>query len=196
MCDYMGYLVCEKCGGYYSLEEGESPTDFAECRCGGKLEYLDSLNDLDIKSNVNNLVKGKLKEKFVSPIMLRLLGVLLGAVIMYIPYYLLSPDPRSTTFVLNYFNTTIAIWFCGGLLAAFIAGGRIKDGFTNGFCSAFLSGIVVIALYYWLYNNQFTSHSNADNLAFLAALGTVYILYPGIYSVTGGMVGALLRKAL
>jgi hypothetical protein len=28
--------VCDKCGGYYELEKGESPEDFSdECECGG-----------------------------------------------------------------------------------------------------------------------------------------------------------------
>jgi heat shock protein HtpX len=34
-----GYLVCDKCGGYYELQPGESPEDFEQCQCGGKLEY-------------------------------------------------------------------------------------------------------------------------------------------------------------
>jgi hypothetical protein len=34
-----GFLVCDKCGGYYELQEGETPEDFEECQCGGKLEY-------------------------------------------------------------------------------------------------------------------------------------------------------------
>jgi hypothetical protein len=39
-----GYLVCNKCEGYYELQPGESPDDFSdECECGGKLEYRDSL---------------------------------------------------------------------------------------------------------------------------------------------------------
>jgi len=39
-----GYLVCNKCEGYYELKPGESPDDFTDkCECGGKLEYHDSL---------------------------------------------------------------------------------------------------------------------------------------------------------
>ncbi|BDZ70373.1 protease htpX [Methanobacterium petrolearium] len=39
-----GYLICEKCGGYYELQPGESPDDFTdECECGGKLEYVKTL---------------------------------------------------------------------------------------------------------------------------------------------------------
>lgn len=35
-----GYLVCDSCGGYYELHDGESPKDFTlECECGGRLEH-------------------------------------------------------------------------------------------------------------------------------------------------------------
>ena len=40
-----GYLVCEKCGGYYELEEGESPEDFESCGCGGHLNYVKNLKN-------------------------------------------------------------------------------------------------------------------------------------------------------
>lgn len=40
----MGYLVCGKCGGYYRLEEGESPESYSEvCDCGGKTIYYDDI---------------------------------------------------------------------------------------------------------------------------------------------------------
>lgn len=38
----MGYLVCEKCGGYYELQEGEFPEDFESCECGGTLKYVEN----------------------------------------------------------------------------------------------------------------------------------------------------------
>lgn len=35
-----GYLVCNKCNGYYELQPDESPENFEErCECGGKLEH-------------------------------------------------------------------------------------------------------------------------------------------------------------
>lgn len=40
----MGYLICDKCGGYYELQPGEKPEDFSdECECGGKLVYSENL---------------------------------------------------------------------------------------------------------------------------------------------------------
>jgi hypothetical protein len=44
-----GYLVCNKCGSYYELKEGEFPEDYDnKCDCGGKLEYKKS-NKPDFK---------------------------------------------------------------------------------------------------------------------------------------------------
>jgi hypothetical protein len=39
-----GYLVCNKCNGYYQLQPGESPEDFEECQCGGKLKYYEDID--------------------------------------------------------------------------------------------------------------------------------------------------------
>lgn len=38
----IGYLLCDKCGGYYELQLGESQEDYEQCQCGGKLEYIQS----------------------------------------------------------------------------------------------------------------------------------------------------------
>jgi len=47
----MPYLVCMKCGGYYQLQEGESPDDFSDkCQCGGDLRYIESLEELNLEN--------------------------------------------------------------------------------------------------------------------------------------------------
>jgi hypothetical protein len=40
----MGYLHCQSCGGYYHLEDDESPQDFDGCQCGGELVYTPALD--------------------------------------------------------------------------------------------------------------------------------------------------------
>ena len=40
----MSHLVCEKCGGYYELKDGESPEDFEKCQCGGELRYIQNFD--------------------------------------------------------------------------------------------------------------------------------------------------------
>jgi hypothetical protein len=52
----MPYLICDECGGYYELQEWESPDDFdIKCNCGGNLRFSDindiigiSMNDVSI----------------------------------------------------------------------------------------------------------------------------------------------------
>ena len=41
----MGYLVCEKCKGYYKLREDESWEDFSNCECDGNLKYYRDIID-------------------------------------------------------------------------------------------------------------------------------------------------------
>lgn len=42
-----GYLVCEKCNGYYKLQEGEFPEDFDLCQCGNKLRYYENISEFE-----------------------------------------------------------------------------------------------------------------------------------------------------
>jgi hypothetical protein len=38
-----GYLVCDECGAYYEIHQGESSEDFADnCECGGTFKYIAS----------------------------------------------------------------------------------------------------------------------------------------------------------
>lgn len=67
----MGYLVCKKCDGHYELQEGESPKDFTQCECGGKLKYA---KNLDKKPSITDKIK-KLSKPTV--IVLYLSGILL-----------------------------------------------------------------------------------------------------------------------
>ncbi|HEX3012960.1 MAG TPA: hypothetical protein VHO92_01630 [Methanobacterium sp.] len=45
--DNNGYLICKKCNRYYKLQPGESPEDFDKCQCGGELEYVENIEDLN-----------------------------------------------------------------------------------------------------------------------------------------------------
>ncbi|MEN4017112.1 MAG: hypothetical protein PQ975_01380 [Methanobacterium sp.] len=47
-----GYLVCEDCKGYYKLQEGESPEDFDQCQCGGKLRYYEDISELKVQKKM------------------------------------------------------------------------------------------------------------------------------------------------
>ncbi len=40
-------MVCDLCNGTYELDEEESPEDFDKCRCGGNLNHISNLEELD-----------------------------------------------------------------------------------------------------------------------------------------------------
>ena len=51
LSESQGYLICEKCGGYYKLQPGESAKDFEKCQCGGDLKYAKQIvKPLNVKS--------------------------------------------------------------------------------------------------------------------------------------------------
>jgi ribosomal protein L40E len=44
----MGYLICDKCKGYYEFQNSESSDNFSlKCDCGGKLKYFETLESSD-----------------------------------------------------------------------------------------------------------------------------------------------------
>jgi len=48
----MRYLICEKCGGYYLLQDGEYPDSFdLKCDCGGHLKYVK--DEAENKKNIS-----------------------------------------------------------------------------------------------------------------------------------------------
>ena len=53
--NYDGKLVCNRCGGYYQLQPGESPDDFDKCQCGGELKYYPSSEQIRVPSKAYNL---------------------------------------------------------------------------------------------------------------------------------------------
>ena len=182
----MGYLKCKKCGGYYELQEEEFSKDFDKCQCGGDLRYIENIDE-----HLNLLKKFKLSSEKI----IRISGILFGASIMLIPYYLYSPAPTSTSFVLINIDSFI-LWGVGGLTAAFIASGKIINGASNGLYAAIISGLIVIIIYYLLLTNNFNNTSPLDNIALFAVLSLVYMLIPGIFSIIGGLIGISIRKVL
>jgi hypothetical protein len=75
----MGYLMCNQCGGYYRLHDGESPDDFDNnCECGGKLKYFDSLGGVTSLNRTNETIGNKIKnpkEHYFIPFMMILVSI-------------------------------------------------------------------------------------------------------------------------
>lgn len=111
------YLVCDNCGGYYQLQEGESPDDFTSCECGGKLTYSQKTEYIDenfiecpncgveqnkgasfckkcgnslTKKNINTHSKGKQK------IVLIIAIVILIGVVIALSWYIIDQNQQLT----------------------------------------------------------------------------------------------------
>lgn len=65
----MSFLVCDKCNGYYELQDGESPEDFnLECECGGNLKYTENIEtEPSIKSYCPNCQTKNVKNAVYCP---------------------------------------------------------------------------------------------------------------------------------
>jgi hypothetical protein len=74
----MPYLICQNCGGYYQLDDDESPEDFDSCQCGGKLIYSEYLES---KSRMG-------KKKFYGALsVIAILTILVAGYIVFLPHF-------------------------------------------------------------------------------------------------------------
>jgi uncharacterized membrane protein YeaQ/YmgE (transglycosylase-associated protein family) len=118
----MSYLVCDKCGGYYELKDGESPEDFDdECECGGKLENKESFKTIKSDNEVLDIKSG---------IGIRIIAIVIGAIIILF----FREEPLITIVI-------------AGFITGFIAGGSYKDGIFNTAVAGGTGGIFSFFLF-------------------------------------------------
>ena len=178
----MGYLVCEKCGGYYQLQEEESPNDFNACECGGNLKFVEQLSDYyyvpdlipekpTTKSRLSFLRLFKLKAIFLGVVT----WIILDALLYGVPYYDLSV----------YYLGNIAIFpliasqLVSSVITGYLSGKKFKTGILNGII---LGILFTIALYFLKTNTEMIS---LIVLAILTVLGSI-----------GGVIGVLFKRGI
>jgi hypothetical protein len=96
MSEHRGYLVCGKCGGYYELQDGESPEDYEQCQCGGKLKYSTLLpassESGDLNTDKSDVIEDKNKlssfinfknKKFLITVILLCLAIIAIPILIY-----------------------------------------------------------------------------------------------------------------
>ncbi len=124
----MGYLVCDKCGGYYKLQEGESAEDFENCQCGGKLRYVDSFDeylndgqnlteDSTIKEADSNAIETgenlQMDVLYEETIFLRWLAVstiLIFGFLLYVLFYQILVIPTEVNPLINILLTMVLLF--------------------------------------------------------------------------------------
>ncbi len=180
----MGYLFCEKCGGYYELQKGENIDDFWGCECGGKFEYYETLDVLKYPDN-NQDIGGYSKESMESYDKLKkaikryndeksgfnrenlsLKALLIGFIIGLIPV------PFITSII-------------GGILVGFIAGGSYKRGAFHGL----IAGIISLSAPIYILTNPLGS--GTDLLISIIAISLIVSIIP---TVIASLFGTAIRK--
>lgn len=96
----MGYLICEKCGGYYELQEGETIHDFQGCSCGGKFRYAENLDNLNLEENKNennDLKSDKNSKNEINNLMSKLILSIFVffAFMVFLGYIITISNPKS-----------------------------------------------------------------------------------------------------
>ena len=179
----MSHLVCEKCGGYYKLKEGESPEDFKACQCGGDLKYVqnfgshfdvetDPLTKLNICSNHDS---NFIKEHSAKEIIVRILAVITGILIVLMPQLLIFNE--------NYALPLIVI---GGLVSSIVV--KNNNGITNAAIVGLVAGLILLIL---RSNITFSSEISYFDVFTLEMIGSLLILT--IFGVFGGLINIFMR---
>lgn len=178
----MGYLKCDKCGGYYELKPGESLSDFEKCQCGGKLQYVENK---DYK--IEDPVKTENKEDSLK---IKVLGLGVGSIVMLVPYMLF---PGSLYVFMNWIS--LAVWVIAGLIAVYVLNGNLRKGIKNGFVIAALSGIVAIFTLVLTVPAKTTglSFNLAYDFGFFLGDAILYIFTPAIFSIIGGILAVAIH---
>jgi len=81
----MGYLICDKCGGFYELQIGESPEDFdLTCNCGGELKFYKSIDDEYIENNDGKSYAEQKSSQYNNIFIIGLIAFFIGLIGYYI----------------------------------------------------------------------------------------------------------------
>jgi len=174
----MGYLVCEKCEGYYELQENESPQEFVSCECGGNLKYAENLSDYfyipekpTTKRERSFLGLFKFKALFLGAVA----WLIIDSQLYGVPYYNLN----------DYYLGNIALFslvasqIISSVITGYLSGKQFKSGIFNG---VILGILFSIALFFLKSNPEMTS---------LMILGLLILL-----GCIGGAIGVFIKKGV
>jgi hypothetical protein len=159
-----GLLICDKCKGFYELQEGESSDDFSDqCECGGKLEYKEDLN----KEN---------------PIKWR--SIVIGIVIT-ITIYLLAVFTKIDSVHVAIIASSALI--LGSFVAAYISGIKYKSDLLTAITVSSIAGVIMLIISFTTTNYNFQGSLIEELLIFII----IFILAPALLGILGSLLAIL-----
>lgn len=153
------YIVCEKCGGFYELKNGESLEDFESCECGGKLKAVKKINNKAQQSKTDQNHKN-IKERFStnSERIINFKAISIGTITVLILSILFSALLNGNILISYVLNTSyIPFTFLAAIITSYIVGKNLKNGIINGIISGLIATIISLFLINYTLNAPFSS---------------------------------------
>jgi hypothetical protein len=175
--DMSSAIVCDKCGGFYELKDGESLDDFEACECGGKLKPFKGTNNGYEESNHDQNYEETIIQ-FIVQIKknINLRAILAGVIVVFglsiITALLLRDSPNIFVLATPQESLYMPFAFVGALVTGYILGKNPKVGILNGFITSIFAMIISLFL--------IILAINIPNINYSSNLLNVLYLYLGI----------------
>jgi hypothetical protein len=188
----LGYLVCDKCQGYYELQSGESPKDFLDnCECGGTLNYSTSPDlEVNVPEKDYNQTTERHAQKTVDTNLeiskrdTRIIRLIIGILIVLIPNFLFTSPYNLILF--SFYGIPL---FLAGYVSSLFIDGKFSDGILNGARVGLFSGLIYLIISFIVFLIY------GGTIPDLVVIVLSFIILIGFTSV-GGFVGIAARNML
>ncbi len=180
----MGYLICDKCGGSYELQERESPEDVGKCDCGGNLKYVEKL-----ESGILNSSFSKKKDVIINWKLI-VIAVIAYFILWSFISFILSINISVSVTYLPMIAISIFVSCMLGILIGIYLGFSVnlspKNGLFNGLIAGFILGIlsVIFSIGAYVFFGEAT----------IPELFIVVIILDTLLFGVGGSIGGIWRK--
>lgn len=213
----MSYLICEKCGGYYKLKEGEKPDEFEACECGGSLKYvqnfnahfdeeLDPINEFNICpdcgiensagekycKSCGKMIKDTENEKTSSANKNALKFTSNKWILRTVAVIIGILIVVIPTLIFANSNYALLLLLIGGIVASLIAGGKSEDGAINGIVIGLVAALIILIFR----GNFLFSDDILFNIEIVLFEMSGAILILALFGLIGGVIGISIRDLL
>lgn len=213
----MSYLICDKCGRYYKLQEGESPNDFSDkCECSGTLKHVvlgaletesfgaeetlkhegfgTQIEDLLVTfpTDFENQEFSSDLEYFDDGETIKPKSIGVGVPIILLIYFTTLYIIPDMSFAILIIPTALLI---GSFAAAYTSGVTYKQGITNGILTSVIAGCIsfVIILILKIITTSKFPHLNESLFELTLQLILIFILIPTFFGFIGSLTAVTIK---
>ena len=154
------YIVCENCGKYYELQNGEAIDDFESCECGGNLKSQGKIEKQTENSNEGSDLLEMSRNYLIDfEKNINWFAVMVGILVVFVISFLSAFFGSS--FIIGPFlidgSANILLALLSGLIAGYVVtrtdplpGKNFRNGITHGIVSSFIATPLSMILIFWI----------------------------------------------